>query len=118
MLLIHAADYCRRAADGLVAHTDRLRGLYVGQTVMVDDLKYLCLLKASYGLRFFIVIDQNDALSARAQQVVPRQRADDLFILVEHGIAAIAALEDLLAHIVYVIAQVEAYRVLRVAGAR
>ena len=91
MLLIHTADYRRRAADGLVAHSDRLRGLDIGKAVMVDYLQYFRLLKSCNGLRFFVVIDQNDALSARTQQMVSRQCADDLFVLVEHRVAAIAA---------------------------
>ena len=118
MLLIHAADDRRSAADGLVAHTDRLRGLDIGKAVMVDDLEYLGLLKACDSLRFLVVVNEHYALSARAQQVVSRQCADDLFVLVEHGIAAIAAFEHLLAHIVYVIIQMEAYRIVGMAGAR
>ena len=47
MLLIHAADDRCRAADRLIAHADRLRGLDIGKAVVVDYLQYLGLLKAA-----------------------------------------------------------------------
>ena len=70
MLLIHAADDRRRAAYRLVAHADRLCRLDVGKAVVVDYLQYLGLLKAGYRLRFFVVVNEHDALSARTQQVI------------------------------------------------
>jgi len=70
VLLIHAADDCRRAAYRLVAHADRLRGLDVGKAVVIYYLQYLGLLKTGYRLRFLVVVNEHDALSARTQQVI------------------------------------------------
>lgn len=65
----------------------------VGQAVVVDDLEDLGLLQTGHCLRHLVVVDQHDALAPRTQQVIARERADDLFVLVEHGVAAVAALE-------------------------
>ena len=70
MLLIHAADDRCRAADRLIAHADRLRGLDIGKAVVVDYLQNLGLLKAGYRLRLFVVVNEHNALSARTQQVI------------------------------------------------
>ena len=70
MLLIHAAYYGRRAADRLIAHADRLRGLDIGKAVVIYYLQYLGLLKAGYRLRLFVVVNEHNALSARTQQVI------------------------------------------------
>ena len=117
MLLIHVGDDGRRAADGLVAHADGLHGLNIGQTVVVDDLEDLGLLEPGHGLRQLIVVNEHDALAPRTQEVIARERADDLFVLVEHGVAAVAALEHDLTHVVDVIIEVEADQILRVARA-
>ena len=83
--------------------------------MMVDDLQNLRFLKAGHGLRRLVVIHQHDALAPRAQQVPARQHADDLLVLIENRIAVLAVLEQLLAHIVHAILQVEGRQVLRLA---
>ena len=84
---------------------------------MVDDLEDLGLLEPGHGLRHLVVVHEHDALAPRPQQVIARERADDLFVLVEHGVAAVAALKHDLAHVVDVIVEVEADHVLRLARA-
>ena len=117
MLLIHGGDDGIGAAHRLVAHMDGLAGLDVRQTVVVDDLQDLCLIQPGYGLGNLVVIHQHHLLATGAQQMVAGQGAHYFFVLVQHRIAAVAALEHHLSHIVDVIVQVEAHDLPPLAGA-
>ena len=84
-----------------------LPGLDIREAVMVDDLQDLRLLEAGHGLRDLVVIDQNDALSARLDEVIPGKRAHDLLVLVEDRIAAVTAFQDDLLHVVHKVGQMK-----------
>lgn len=62
--------------------------------MVVDDLQDLCLIESGDRLRDLVVIDQNHALAARLQQVIARERADDMLVFIEDGVAAVAAFQD------------------------
>ena len=85
--------------------------------MVVDDLQNLRLIETGDRLCDLIVVDQHDALAARADQVIARDRTDDALIFVQNGVAAVAAFEHTLAHIIHIIVQMEAHNVLRVADA-
>ena len=78
----------------------------------LNSLPDLGLLQSGHGLRQLVVVNEHDTLAPRTQQVIARERADDLFVLVEHGVAAVAALEHDLTHVVDVIVEVEADQIL------
>ena len=82
------------------------------KAVVVDYLEYLNLLEPGYALRGLVVVDQHYLLAARTQQVEAGYRTHDVVVLVEHGVAAVAALEHYLAHVVDVVAQMEGDNVL------
>ena len=86
--------------------------------MVVDDLDDLRLIEARDGLRRLIVVDQHDALAARLDEVIPRERADNLVVFVQNRVAAVAAFEYDLAHVVDKIGQVERLEILRAAHAR
>ena len=117
MLLIHGGDDGVGAAHRLVAHGDGLPRLDVRQTVVVDDAQDLRLLDAGYGLGQLVVIHQHHLLAPGLQQVIPGQGADDLLLLVQNGVAAVAALQHHFPHVVYVVVQMEGDQTLRGAGA-
>ncbi len=54
------------------------------------------------------MVHQHDALAPRIEQVEARKRADDVLVLVKHGIAAVAAFEQDLLHVVDIVRQMEA----------
>ena len=85
--------------------------------MVVDDLQNLRLIQTLYGLRPLIVVHQHHTLAPGAQQVIPGQGADDLFVLVQHRVAAVAALQHHLPHVVNIVRQMEADDVVSVAGA-
>ena len=84
---------------------------------MVDDFQDLRLLEAGHGLRDLVVIDQNDALAARLDEVIPGKRTHDLLVLVEDRIAAVTAFQDDLLHVVHEVGQMERLKLLRPADA-
>ena len=92
VFLIKLRDDRIRAADGFIAHRDRLRGLDIRKTVMVDDTKDLRLFEPRHGLREFIVVHQYDLLSSRTQEVESRESSDDFVVLIEYGVASETAL--------------------------
>ena len=108
MLLIHGGYDGVRAADRLVPDGDGLPGLDIGEPVVVDYLKYLDLIQPVHGLRGLVVIHEHDALALRAQQMEARQRAHNAVVLVQNRIAAVAAFQHQLAHVVEIIGQMEA----------
>ena len=77
---------------------------------MVDDAEQLRLLETGHGLGRFIVIHQNHLLAARLDQMVAREGADHLIVLIQNRIAAVAALGDDLAHVVEVVREMEAFQ--------
>ena len=103
VLLIHGGYDGVRAADRLISDGDGLAGLDIGEAVVVDYLKYLNLIQPVHGLRGLVVIHEHDALALRAQQVEARQRSHNVVVLVQNRIAAVAALQHQLAHVVEVI---------------
>ena len=117
MLLIHGGDDGVGAAHRLVAHGDGLLGLDIRQAVMVNDLQDLHLFQAGDGLGGFVVIHQNHPLSPGPQQVEAGQGAHNLLVFVQHRVAAVAAVQQGLFHVVYVIAEMEADNVLGLAQA-
>ena len=72
----------------------------------------LRLLEAGDGLRRLIVVDEDDTLAPRLDEMIPRERADDLVVFVEDRVAAVAALEHDLTHVVEIIGQVEGLKIL------
>ena len=74
---------------------------------MVDDCEDLRLVETGNGLRRLVVVNENNALALRAQQVIAAQTADDLIVFIENGIAFAAALQNLFAHVIYEIVQME-----------
>ena len=116
VLLIHGGDDGVGAAHRLIAHINGLAGLDICQTVVVDDLQYLRLIQARHGLGDLVMIHQHHLLAAGAQQVVAGQGAHDVFVFVQHGVAAVAALEHHLADVVYVVVQMEAHDLAPLAG--
>ena len=93
-------------------------GLDIGQPVVVDDLDDLRLFKTRDGLRRLVMIDQHNALTARFDQMIAGERADDLVVFIEDRVTAVAAFEHDLAHVVHEIGQVERLKILRAAHAR
>ena len=79
--------------------------------MVVDDLHDLRLLEPRDGLRRLIMIDQHDALAARLDEVIPGEGADNLVILIENRVAAMAAFEHDLAHIIHKIGQMECFQI-------
>ena len=116
MLLIHAGDDGGGAAHGLVADPDGLAGLDIRQAVVVDNLQNVRLIQAGNGLGPLVVVHQHHALAPGTQQVIPGQGAYDFFILVQHRVAAVAALQHHLADVVDIIRQMEAHDLFIVAG--
>ena len=108
VLLIHGGYDGVRLADRLISDGDGLAGLDIGEAVVVDYLKYLNLIQPVHGLRGLVVIHEHDALALQAQQVEARQRSHNVVVLVQNRIAAVAALQHQLAHVIKVIGQVEA----------
>lgn len=115
VFLIHFGDDGIGAAHRLVADPDGLSGLDIRQTVVVDDLQNLRLIQTLHGLRPLIVVHQHHTLAPGAQQVIPGQGANDLFVLVQHRVAAIAALQHHLPYVVNIVRQMEADDVVSVA---
>ena len=116
MLLVHGGDDGVGAAHRLVADGDGLAGLNVRQAVGVDDAQDLRLLDAGDGLSQLVVVHQHHLLAPGLQQVVAGQRAHHLLVLVQNGVAAVAALEHHLADVVDVVVQVEGDQPLGGAG--
>lgn len=85
--------------------------------MVVDDLQDLCLIETGDRLRDLVVIDQNHALAARLQQVIARERADDMLVFIEDGVAAVAAFQDDLTDVIDKIRQVERLKLLGAADA-
>ena len=116
VLLIHGGDDGVGAAHRLVADGDRLPGLDVRQTVVVDDAQDLRLIDAGDGLGQLVVVNQHHLLAPRLQQVIPGQGAHHLLLVIQDGVAAVAALQHHLADIVDVIVQMEGDQALGGAG--
>ena len=75
--------------------------------MVVDDAQDLRLLDAGYGLGQLVVIHQHHLLAPGLQQVIPGQGAYHLLLLVQNGVAAVAALQHHFPHVVYVVVQME-----------
>ena len=118
VLLVHGGDDGIGAADGFVADADGLPGLDIGQPVVVDDLEDLHLLQPGDGLGGLVVVDQDDLLAPRFEQVEAGDGAHHLLVLIEHGIAAETALEHDLLRVVEIVAQMEGEDVAALADAR
>ena len=106
-LLEHRRDNRRRRADWFIAHEHRRARLNIRQPVMVDNRDNIRLFQTGDGLALLVVINQYNALAPRPQQVIAAQRADDLLVLVQHGIGAVAALQHRLAHVVDEVVEVK-----------
>mgnify|MGYP006987704411 CR=1 FL=1 len=117
MLLIHSGDDGIGAAHRLVADPDGLGGLDIRQTVVVDDLQNLRLMPEPCTACARSLWSTAHTLAPGAQQVIPGQGTDDLLVLVQHRVAAVAALQHHFPHIVDVVRQMEADDVVSVAGA-
>ena len=111
-LLVHAGEDGVGAAHGLIAHPDGLCGLDIRQTVVVYYLQNLHLVQAGDGLGGLVVVHQHHLLAAGAQKVEAGDGAHDLVVFVQDGVAAVAALEHYLAHVVQIVAQVKGHDVL------
>ena len=74
---------------------------------MVDNRDNIRLFQTGNGLALLVVINQHNALAPRPQQMIAAQRADDLLVLVQHGIGAVAALQHRLAHVVDEVVEVK-----------
>ena len=85
--------------------------------MVVDDAQDLRLLDARDGLGQLVVVHQYHLLAARPQQVIAGQGAHHLLLRVQHGVAAVAALQHHLADIVDIVVHVERDQVVRGAGA-
>ena len=70
-LLIHFGDDRRRRADRLVPEIDRSAGLDVGEAVVVDDGEDVRLLETGHRLRRLVVVDEDDALAPRLDEMEP-----------------------------------------------
>ena len=62
------------------------------------------------------MIHQHHPFAPGLQQVVAGQRANDLLVFVQHGVAAVAAFQHDLPHVVDVVVQMEGNQPLRGAG--
>ena len=80
---------------------------------MVDDPHQFGLLEPGNGLTHFIVIHQDQALAVGPQQMEASQGADYLSVIVQYGIAAVAALEHGILHIIDEIIQLEGDQFIR-----
>ena len=117
VLLIHGGDNGVGAAHRLVADVDGLAGLDIRQTVVIHDGQDLRLLDARHSLGQLVMIHQHHLLASWPQQMVTGQGADHLLLLIQHGIAAVAALQHHLADVVDIIIQMEADQIAGGAGA-
>ena len=115
VFLVHGGDDGVGAAHRLVAHMDGLAGLDIRQAVVVDDLQDVYLLQTGDGLGDLVVIHQNHLLAAGTQQMITGERAHHLLVLVHDRVAAVAAFEHLLLHVVHIVAQMEIGDVLALA---
>ena len=70
-LLIHFGDDRRRRADRLVPEIDRSAGLDIGEAVVVDDGEDIRLFETGHGLRRLVVVDEDDALAPRLDEMEP-----------------------------------------------
>ena len=92
----------------LIAERDRPAGGDVTDAVMVDDLQQVRLFHAFYRLRIFIVIDQDHLLVAIIEDVITREIAAQMIVVVDDRIAAVTALQHLLADILHKFVHIEA----------
>ena len=72
-----------RGSDGFITYIYGLSRLNVCQTVVVDDLEDISLIKSRNCLCRLVVIDKNQLLVACLQQVIAGQGADYLIVLIE-----------------------------------
>ena len=79
---------------------------------MVDDGDDVRLLQAGDGLGRLVVVHQHHPLPPGTDQVVAGQRAHHLLLVVQDGVAAVAALEHHLTDVVDVVGEVEELQVL------
>ena len=92
VFLIKLRDDRICAANGFIAHSDRLRGLDIRKTVMVDDAQDLRLFETRHGLREFIVVHEDDLFSSRTKEVESCEGSDDLVVFIEYRITSETAL--------------------------
>ena len=64
------------------------------------------------------MVDEDDALAPRLDEMESRECADDFIVFIEDRVAPVAALQHDLLHVVDEIAQVERFEVVRAADAR
>ena len=107
-VLIHTGNDGIGGAHRLVADVDGVGGLNVRQPVVVDDLQDLRLLQAGHGLGGFVVVHQHHPLPAGPQQMIPAEKAYDLLVPIQNGIAGFPVLQHGFLHIVHPVLQVEA----------
>ena len=111
-LLVHPRHDGGGAAHRLVADVDGVLGLDVRQAVVVDDGQDVRLLQAGDGLGGLVVVHQHHLLAAGADQVVAGEGPHHPAVGVQDGVAAVAALEDHLPHVVDVVLQPEELQII------
>ena len=84
--------------------------------MVIYDSQNFRLLDARHGLGQLVVIHQHHLLAARTQQVVTGQRAHHLLLLVQHGVAAVAAFQHHFTHVIDIVVQMEADQIAGGAG--
>ena len=75
--------------------------------MVVDDFHNAGFLQTGYGLGALVVVHENDAFPARAEQVEARERADDMLIFVKNRVGAETAFEYGVLHVGNVVVQME-----------
>ncbi len=87
------------AADRLEDEEDRLDSAQVAEVVVVDHPQQFGLLQPGHRLAAVVVVDEDHALAAPAQQIRPREDAPDVAVLVGHRQRADAGAEQCAAHV-------------------
>ena len=118
VLLVEFRDDRIRRSDRLVTHRDRLCGLDIRESVVVDDTQDLRLLEARNGLCELVMVHQYDLLSSRTEKVESSESSDDLVVFVKDRITSETALQDDFLNIVDVVVEVKALDLAGVAGSR
>ena len=94
-VLEHTGNNRIGGAYRLVADVNRPGGLDVGQPVVVDNFQDFRFFQTGDGLGSLVVIHQHHPLAPRLEQMIPGQHADNLFVLVQDGIAGGTVLQNL-----------------------
>ena len=93
-----------RGSDGFITYIYGLSRLNVCQTMVVDDLEDISLIKSRNCLCRLVVIDKNQLLVACLQQVIAGQGADYLIVLIEYGVRPETALKNDLLNVIDIVA--------------